>query len=227
MISRARGIALNSPTDVQEKPPVSFPVIARRTLLAAAAVMAVAGCSQAQGGAAADGDIVIGKADAPVTLIEYASPTCPACATFNETVYPDFKKKYVDTGQVKYVFREAPIHGAVDVAAFLMARCVGTGEKYMGVIDALLRSQSELQTSGERAWLVNTARTAGMTEEQFQRCVTDEAALKSMNARWEKNSQADDVRSTPTVLVDGQKVDSAGVPNLAQIDAAIARAKKN
>lgn len=81
---------------------MSFPVIARRSLLAAAALLAVAGCSQAQGGAgAAEGDIVVGKANAPVTLIEYASPTCPACAAFNETVYPEFKKKYVDTGQVK------------------------------------------------------------------------------------------------------------------------------
>lgn len=208
---------------------MSFPVIARRSLLAAAALLAVAGCSQAQGGAgAAEGDIVVGKANAPVTLIEYASPTCPACAAFNETVYPEFKKKYVDTGQVKYVFREAPIHGAVDAAAFLMARCVGTGEKYVGVVDTLLRSQREYQQTGDaRGWLLNTARSAGMTEADFQRCVSDEEALKRLNARWEKNSRADDVRGTPTVIVDGKKVESTGVPTLAQLSAAIAEAKKN
>lgn len=206
---------------------MTFAPIARRTLLAAAAVLAVAGCSQAKSGAAgADGDIVVGKPNAPVTLVEYASPTCGACAAFNEQVYPDFKKKYVDTGQVKYVLREAPIHGAVDVAAFLMARCVGTGEKYVGVIDSLLRSQSELQSTGDpRSWLLNTARSAGMTEEQFNQCVTDEAALKRLNERWEKNSRADDVQSTPTILVNGQKI-ASGVPTLAQLDAAIAAANK-
>jgi protein-disulfide isomerase len=201
---------------------------ARRTLLAALAVAAVAGCSQAQGGsgAAANGDIVIGPTDAKVTVTEYASPTCPACAVFNETVYPEFKKKYVDTGQVRFVFREAPIAGAVDAAAFLMARCVGTGEKYLGVIDTLLRSQGELRTNGgdARAWLLNTARSAGMTEEQFQRCVSDEDALKALNARWEKNSRADNVQATPTILINGErKFDS--VPTLAQLDAAIAEAR--
>lgn len=201
---------------------------ARRTLLAAFAMAAVAGCSQAQGGsgAANNGDIVIGPANAKVTVVEYASPTCPACAAFNETVYPEFKKKYVETGQVRFVFREAPIHGAVDAAAFLMARCVGTGERYMGVIDSLLRSQRELQTNGgnARAWLLNTARSAGMTEQQFQQCVSNEDALKALNARWEKNSRADNVQGTPTILINGErKFDS--VPTMAQLDAAIAEAK--
>lgn len=201
--------------------------LARRTLVAAVAVLAVAGCSQAKGGAgASDGDMVLGKANAPVTVIEYASPSCPACAAFNESIYPEFKKKYVDTGRVRYVFREAPIHGAVDVAAFLMARCVGSNEKYIGVLDQLFRSQRDLASVTQREWLLNVGRSAGLTEDQFQKCVTDETQLKALNARWEKNGRADDITQTPTIIIDGKKVGGGGVPSMEQLDAAIAAAKK-
>lgn len=200
--------------------------LARRTFLAAAAVMALAGCSQGKGAGGADGDVVLGKANAPVTVIEYASPSCPACAAFNEEIYPEFKKKYVDTGQVRYVFREAPIHGAVDVAAFLMARCVGSDEKYIAVLDQLFRSQRDLASISQRDWLLNVGRSAGLTEDQFQKCVTDETQLKALNARWEKNGRADDITQTPTIIIDGKKVGGGGVPSIEQLDAAIAAAKK-
>src|SRR5688572_8278560 len=114
------------------------PVTRRLALTLAAAAALLAACGQGGGDAqVASDDMVMGKADAPVTVIEYASVTCSHCANFNATVFPAFKAKYVDTGQVKYVLREfltPPV--PIAAAGFLIARCAGP-DKYFGVVDAI------------------------------------------------------------------------------------------
>ncbi len=198
----------------------------RRTVLAAgvalAAAAALAGCSQSD---AATGDMAVGKADAPVTVIEYASVTCSHCATFNEEVYPAFKAKYVDTGQVRYVLREfltAPAE--VAAAGFLTARCAGD-DKYFAVVDSIFRAQPEMfRTQDWRGTLLRVAQSAGLTETQFNACINDADAIKALNARVEQGIK-DGVDATPYFLVNGKPL-AAGEKTLAQLDAAIAEAKR-
>lgn len=201
--------------------------IARRSMfVAAAAVLALAACGdKASAGKSGDAGAVLGNAKAPVTVVEYASVTCGHCAAWNEEVWPEFKKKYVDTGQVRYEFREF-LTPPQDVAAagFLVARCAGD-DKYMQVVDAIMRSQQEIyQTGDARGVLRRVAQSAGMSDDQFRKCVSDEAALKALNARVEKAYREEGVQSTPTFYVNGKKLE--GAQPMAALDAAIAEAKK-
>lgn len=193
--------------------------ILRRSVLVAVAALSLAACNKTSGAGPTSEDMTQGSATAPVTVMEYASPTCPACAGWNAEVYPAFKAKYVDTGKVQYVFREAPIHGAVDVATFLLARCAGK-DKYFEVVDAMMRSLPELSEGGDpRAVLLRVAQSAGMDEAKFNACVGDEEALAKLTARTEKAMKEHDVSSTPTFIINGEKF--VGAQSLAQLDAAI------
>ena len=115
----------------------------RLALLLAAGVLAATAGAQAAPHKAAKpndstaADMSLGSPTAPVTVMEYASPSCPHCAHFNEAIFPAFKAKYVDTGKVRYVLREAPIHPDLDAAAFLLARCAGPAG-YFKVIDGVM-----------------------------------------------------------------------------------------
>lgn len=196
----------------------------RRSLLAlaaAAGALTLAACDRSQ---AAEGAMSLGKADAPITVVEYASPTCSHCAVWNETVFPQFKKKYIDTGKVRYELREflTPPQ-PVAAAAWLTARCAGD-DKYFGVVDGVFRAQDEMfRTQDWRGTLLRVAQSAGMTEERFNACVTDKAGLEALAKRVEAGIDAG-VSSTPTFLVNGQKLE--GEQTLAQMDTAIAAAGK-
>jgi protein-disulfide isomerase len=192
-------------------------------MLAAAAALALGACSKTD---AATGEMAMGKANAPVTLVEYASVTCGHCAVFNEEVFPTLKRKYVDTGQVRYVFREFLTDPApVAAAGFLVARCAGP-DRYFAVVDSIMRSQQQMFAGGGanvRPTLLRIAQSAGMTEQQFDACVSDQNALKEVAARTESAVKAG-VNGTPSFLVNGKKFE--GAPTLANLEAAIAAAKK-
>ena len=129
-----------------------------------AAVAALAGCQKAADGVTSD-DMAMGSPKAKVTVIEYASVACPHCAAFNNDVFPAFKAKYIDTGKVRYIEREA-LTGDPTIAAagFLTARCAGK-DKYFQVVDAVYHSQGEMaQTGDPHAVLLQIARSAGMTD---------------------------------------------------------------
>jgi protein-disulfide isomerase len=180
-----------------------------------------------KGGAVTSEDMSLGNPKADVTVIEYASASCVHCATWDKDVWPAFKAKYVDTNQVNYVFREfitSPPQLAA--AGFLLARCAGK-DKYFGVLDQVFRAQDEVFRTGDmRGPLVAVAAQAGLSEDQFNKCVGDEKALNELNARVEKYSRDEQINSTPTFVVNGTKLE--GEQTMAAMDAAIAaaRAKK-
>lgn len=170
-------------------------------------VLALGACS-GKDAAPAEGDMALGAAEgAKVTVVEYASVTCSGCAAWNEQVWPEFKAKYVDTGKVRYVFREFPTPPQdVAVAGFLIARCAGE-DKYFHVIDQIMRSLPELHSgTPPRDLLLRTARDAGLSEAQFKTCVADPEAIAAMEKRVQA-AQAAGVAGTPTFMVNGQVVD--------------------
>lgn len=198
----------------------------RLMVVVATAALAVAACSKAAAPGAGDGDMSMGDAKAKVKVVEYASASCSHCAAFNNTVMPEFKKKYIDTGKVHYTLKEFLTPPAeMSAAGFLVARCAGK-DKYFTVLDAVFRSQQEMFTTGDiRGGLLRVAQSAGMTEQQFNACVSDENALKALNARVESAVKKDKITGTPTFFVNGKKV-AEGEVTMAQLDAAIAEASK-
>ena len=203
-------------------------MFSRRFLVATAitAGLALAGCSKggAVGGATAE-DMSLGDAKAKIQVTEYASASCPHCARFNNDVFPAFKAKYIDTGKVHYTYKEfltAPEN--VAAASFLLARCAGKDEKYFQVLDSVYKNQTEMfQTGDFRGGLLRIAQSAGMTEPQFTACISDEKAMKALSARVDKHVKEDKISSTPTFVINGQKV-KEGEITLPELDAAIAKA---
>ncbi|HMO43691.1 MAG TPA: thioredoxin domain-containing protein, partial [Phenylobacterium sp.] len=113
----------------------------------------------------------------------------------------------------------------VAAAGFLLARCAGE-DRYFEVVDAIFHSQREMFTSGDiRGTLLRIARSAGMTEQQFQTCISDEAGLRALNARMEKNQREHRIQATPTFVING-KVVKEGDMSIAELDAAIAAASR-
>src|SRR5208282_4110607 len=112
---------------------------------------------------------------------------CPHCARFNDEVFPAFKAKYIDTGKVHYIAREALTGDpAIAAAGFLTARCAGK-DKYFQVVDAIYHGQEEMARTGQpHQVLLNIAKSAGMTEAQFDACIKDENALNALTARWNR-----------------------------------------
>lgn len=201
----------------------------RNLMLIAAAGLAIAACGKSGADTLSTIDpsesgYALGSATAPVTMIEYASTSCSHCAKFNNETFPAFKAKYIDTGQVRYVLREITTPPAdFASASFLMARCAGP-EKYHAVIDAVFRSQGAIFQSGDLGGgLRQIALSAGMTEEQFKTCVTDEKAIDALNKRVEANSRDGQIDSTPTFFFNG--VRAKGELPMERLDELVAAAK--
>lgn len=194
----------------------------RRALMAAAGALALTGSAVA---APRPDDMVLGRANAPIEVVEYASLTCPHCARFHAEVFPAFKRKYVDTGRVKFIFRELPTPPIqVATAGFLMARCAGQA-KYFKVIDEIFRSQDTWYGSpgGPLAALRGIAKANGMSEAQFQTCITDSKQVDALTRRVSAAIGTENVRATPTFFVNGKKV-KEGEITMEEFDAAIAAA---
>jgi protein-disulfide isomerase len=192
---------------------------------AAIAAIALAACQPNPQQAAAPDDMTMGNPKAPVTMIEYASVACPHCARFNNEVFPAFKAKYVDTGKVYYISREAlTADPAIAAAGFLTARCAGKA-KYFQVVDALYHAQVAMETGGQARTILQTiARSAGLTDAQFSACITDEKAQTALNDRWNRYITDDKINATPTFVING-KTYAQGEMSLAQLDTAVAQAQ--
>ena len=195
----------------------------RRLFLASVLAGLIVGAPVLAATTAVSDDMSLGRAQAKVTVVEYASAACPHCAAFNNEIFPDFKKKYIDSGKVHYVFREyltPPVQ--VAAAGFLLARCAGTA-KYFSVLDDFFHGQAEAYRTGDiRALVVSVGGKAGLSEDQVKACLSDEEADKALSARVQGYVDHDDVHSTPTFIINGAKLpESDHEVNLADLDAAI------
>lgn len=193
-------------------------------LVALAGALLLAACSQ--GPSPSTDDMTLGDPNAPVKMVEYASASCTHCASFNNDVFPAFKAKYIDTGKVHYTLKEfLTPPNELAAAAFLTARCAGK-EKYFTVLDAVFRSQQEIfQTGDMRGILLRVAQSAGLTEAQFNACISDEEALKALNARFERAVKQDRITGTPAFFINGKSV-GEGEISLAALEKAVAEASK-
>jgi len=151
-------------------------------------------------------DIVIGSADAPTTIVEYASMTCPHCAQFQNEVFPKLKAQYIDTGKVKYMLREFPLDNLA-AAAFMLARCSGN-DRYYPMVDALFSTQESWAIPGTEAkeHLLQIARQAGMSKEEFDKCLADQDLFKKIVETRSIGHDKFQVDSTPTFFINGKRL---------------------
>ena len=150
-------------------------------------------------------DMVMGNPDAAVTLTEYASFTCPHCASFHENVMPSLKTEFIDTGKIKFIYREV-YFDRLGLWGGMLARCGGT-DKYFGIADMLYKRQKEW-TAGEDGTVIaenlyKIGRIAGLKNEDMQACLQDQDMAKALVAAFQENSEADGVNSTPTLMING------------------------
>jgi protein-disulfide isomerase len=173
-------------------------------------------------------DMTMGNPKAKVVFIEYAAPMCPHCAHFNNDILPDIKKAYIDTGKVFYVFRVFPI-GAPDGVAEKLARCLPKA-KYFPFMDQLFHSQQqwdpEYGVQDVRGALLEQARIAGMSEEQFNACNADTKEEPIINKVASDGQARYNITGTPTIVVNGVNASPGRVPTLEEmrgyLDAALA-----
>lgn len=150
-------------------------------------------------------DRVLGRADAPVTVIEYASFVCSHCADFHNDVLPEFKTRFIDTGKAKLVFRNLPTSPAnVGFAAAALARCAAP-DRYFDVTRSLFAGQEGLFAGGGQAWFANAAAASGRSREEIETCFADPATKAAIGADVE-GATAAGVTGTPSFFVNGRAV---------------------
>jgi protein-disulfide isomerase len=156
-------------------------------------------------------DLALGKADAPVTIVEYASMTCSHCASFHNTVLPVLKQKYIDTGKVRLIFREFPLDERAALAS-MMARCAG-GDKALPLISMLFSKQDEWATAKNDFLpkLFKLGQQVGFTKQSFDQCRQDEKLIKDIIAVRDRGNTSFGVNQTPTFFVNGKKMDGGSI----------------
>ena len=208
--------------------------LSRRPVLGAIGLTALLGTLPAQAQAAAKpdkvsmddimaanalNDVVLGGADAKVTIVEYASMTCTHCARFHEEVYPALKAKYIDTNKIKFILREFPLD-PLATAGFMLARCAGSDEKRTALVD--------LMFSQQKSWafvdkpieaLLNLSKQAGFTQEAFEACLKNQSLYEGINKIRDRASEKFGVDATPTFYINGQR--RSGEMSIDELDKAI------
>lgn len=159
-------------------------------------------------------EMVLGKADAPITIIEYASLTCPHCARFHAETLPQLKAEFIDTGKAKLIYRDFPLD-QVAFAGAVLARCGGP-DKYFTFLSVLFAQQGQWAASSDpKASLTQIGRLGGVSSDQFEACLADKAlADQILNSRLEGN-QKHNVNSTPTFIIGGKTY--AGALSIAEL----------
>ena len=183
------------------------------TILLACAAPALPGAAVAQSAIAAAvakpvslPDIAIGSEKAPITLTEYSSMSCPHCAAFSQNVFPMLRTKYIDTGTVRFVFREFPLDIKA-AAASILARCIGKGdpEKYLSAVETLFKLQDRLMAQTKDT-LFYVGKQHGMSEQDVEACEQDQAQFDKLTADQQYAVQELKVTSTPTFFLNGVKL---------------------
>lgn len=171
-------------------------------------------------------DMQIGDPDAPVTVIEYASYTCPHCARFHESAFKDLKENYIDTGKVNFIYREV-YFDRFGLWASIVARCgEGAENRFFGITDMLYQQQDDWARQSDPNAIVDRLRrigkTAGLTDDQLDACFTDADNAQALYALWLERSEEDNIDSTPSFIIDGRKYSNMPYAEMAElIDAAI------
>ena len=207
-------------------------IVTRRALTAALSASALLACGQApplrlvatamaQSAAAVAQrtslpDMALGPADAPVTIVEYASLTCPHCAYFNREVFPRIKSAYIDTGMIRYVFREFP-RDIKDAAGAMLARRIAKDDcvKYFAIIDILFRQQDELLEKTTET-LTRVGKQAGLSQQAVETCLKDQALLDKLAAGRTLAIEVLKIPGTPTFFLNGAMV--KGVPSFEDLE---------
>jgi protein-disulfide isomerase len=195
----------------------------RRAFLAAAFILGSAAGAWAQDAAVDSvelyaagplGERARGEADAPVTIVEYASMSCPHCAAFHETVFADLKAKYIDTGKVRFLFREFP-HNNPGYPPAMIARCAPEN-RFFEVVDAYFDRQEEWLSSPDIMQAIRgIAKEHGFTDQSFDACTSNQALFEALKEGRERGA-AFGVQGTPTFFINGKKLQDA--PSLANIE---------
>jgi protein-disulfide isomerase len=200
-------------------------IITRRaftTALSLTGLAALAGVSplrliadaMAQGATAADvakpvslPDMALGPANASVTVTEFASMTCPHCAAFTEEVFPKIKSEYIDSGKIRFVFREFPLDIKA-AAGSMLARCIAKDDsgKYFAVIDMLFKQQNEWVLKNTTETLIRIGKQAGLSQQAVEDCLKDQALLDKIVADQKFAADVLKVNSTPTFFINGEMI---------------------
>lgn len=160
------------------------------------------------------GDVWLGSADAKVTIVEYASLTCSHCATFHAATWPELKKKYIDTGKVRFTLREFPLD-PLATAGFMLARCNGN-DKYIPMTDLLFAQQRNWAFTDKPVDALSAlVKQAGFTQESFEACLKRQDIYDAVTVVKDGGAKAG-VDSTPTFFINGQK--RSGALTIAEFD---------
>ncbi|MGX9146288.1 DsbA family protein [Mesorhizobium sp. 128a] len=147
-------------------------------------------------------DKQLGKDDAKVTIVEYASMTCPHCAHFAATTFPELKTKYIDTGKARYILREFPFDPSAE-AGFMLARC--SKDNYFPMVDVLFKQQANwVGVNNTKDALLQISKLAGFTQESFEACLTDQKLLDDVRSVQKRGADEFKVDSTPTFFINGK-----------------------
>lgn len=201
----------------------------RRAMIALAAAATAAmtpALAQDDPAAEAPGDFSLGSPDAPVKIVEYASFTCPHCATFHANVFKDLKAEYIDTGKVHFTLREV-YFDRYGLWAAMVARCGGE-MRYFGIHDMLFDQQQDWAASQDPMEVVGKLKTIGLTagldQAALDACLNDQATAEALIKQFEANMAADGVTGTPTIFINGAKHSNMTYADLkALIDAELAK----
>ncbi|MCV3270189.1 DsbA family protein [Roseobacter sinensis] len=166
----------------------------------------------------------LGNPDAPVTVIEYASFTCPHCATFHSGPYKQLKADYIDTGKINFVYREV-YFDRYGLWASMIARCAGTPQSFFGMTDLIYQQQSTWARAGDPTEIVGELRKigalAGLDAEKMEACLQDGDNARTLVAWYQENAEEHGIDSTPSFVINGQKYSNMSYAEMAElIDAA-------
>lgn len=183
-------------------------------------LVGMADAQEAQGDPSAVTEMVLGDENAPLTVIEYASYTCPHCASFHANVYPELKANYIDTGKVRFVYREV-YFDRFGLWASMIARCGGDQTRFFGITDLIYQKQREWTASGDPVQIVEELRKigkmAGLDDAALDACMQDADQAQSLVTWFEENAAADGINSTPSFVIDGTKYSNMGYADFAQL----------
>lgn len=164
-------------------------------------------------------EMALGDADAPVTMIEYASFTCPHCATFHVEIMPQLKRDYIDTGKVRFIHREV-YFDRYGLWAGMVARCGGE-MRYFGLADMIYTRMSEWTSGADAAAVADNlrriGRTAGLSDDQLDACLTDADKAQALVAWYQDNAAQDGIEGTPSFIIDGERHSNMSYDELRRI----------